>query len=292
MAAKAFSAYAPFPDRTHESAHGRSIRRRSPVMVPNSLGPGRPAHALPGPTSRNHATAPASPAERIFPALALTRCGGQARRRLRHDRSGRGAGTQIDGQTVLGISITCDKRYITLARVATLMSALPSACVTLTACWAARRISALPWCWCPADSPALIPGRRPICLADWPSRMGPGCAARMLFVQSTDTGRQGTRSGEGWKMLIGRARAAGRASPCLSMTLCRAAVAAYIIGHLCPYTPNSSACRTSACFEACANPPSAPHRPLTYMLDAARLMTTAGLDAGEKASPPWWSGHP
>lgn len=268
---KVFSAYAH--SQIVRMIGTRSITAAITVMVPNSLGPGE-LLMLYGTDEQKSRYLPRLASGEDIPCFALTGVEAGSDASAMTDQ-GVVQEREIDGQTVLGISITCDKRYITLAPVATLVG-LAIRLRDPDGLLGGEEDLGITVVLVPADTPGLDTGRRhlPCGLA---FQNGP-VRGKDVFVPIDQILGGKEQIGEGWKMLMG-ALAAGRGISLPSMSCAGAAVAAYSSGTYARIREQFGL--PIGMFEG-VREPLARIASSAYLLDAARLMTTAGLDAGEK----------
>ncbi|WZB72358.1 acyl-CoA dehydrogenase family protein [Achromobacter xylosoxidans] len=144
-----FSAYAHSEIVTKLST--RSSALAVSVMVPNSLGPAELLLHYGTDAQKNHYLPRLARGEEV-PAFALTSPWAGSDAAAIPD-SGIVCKGEWQGREVVGMRVTWDKRYITLAPVCT-CSAWRSACMTRTDCWATRRTWASPARWCRTTTPA------------------------------------------------------------------------------------------------------------------------------------------
>lgn len=268
---KGFSAYA------HSEAvrmiATRSISAAVTVMVPNSLGPGE-LLMLYGTDEQKKYYLPRLASGEEIPCFALTgvEAGSDASAMTDY---GVIVEKEIDGETQLGVSITCNKRYITLAPVATL-AGLAVRLFDPDGLLGHEEDLGITVMLVPTDTPGLDTGRR-----HFPSGIafqnGP-VRGQDVFVPIERILGGKEQIGQGWKMLMG-ALAAGRGISLPSLSAAGAAVAARSAGGYARIRQQFG--MPVGGFEG-VQEKLAPIAATAYTLDGARLLTCAGLDEGEK----------
>jgi acyl-CoA dehydrogenase len=251
----------------------RSITAAITVMVPNSLGPGE-LLLLYGTEAQKNRYLPRLASGEDIPCFALTGVEAGSDASAMSD-FGIVVERAIDGETVLGIEITCEKRYITLAPVATLVG-LAIRLRDPDGLLGGEEDLGITVVLLPADTPGLETGRRHI-----PSGVafqnGP-VRAKGVFVPLDHVLGGGEQIGQGWKMLMG-ALAAGRGISLPSMSCAGASVAAYTSGSYARVREQFGL--SIGHFEG-VREPLARLAANAYLVDAARTFTAAAIDAGEK----------
>ncbi|XBQ15128.1 MAG: acyl-CoA dehydrogenase [Oceanicaulis sp.] len=268
---KGFSAYAH--SEVVRMIATRSITAAVTVMVPNSLGPGELLLLYGTDEQKNHYLPRLASGEDI-PCFGLTgvEAGSDASAMTDY---GVVVEKEIDGETKLGVSITCNKRYITLAPVATIVG-LAVRLFDPDGHLGHEEDLGITVLLVPTDTPGLETGRR-----HYPSGIafqnGP-VRGQDVFVPIDQILGGKDQIGQGWKMLMG-ALAAGRgiSLPSLSAAGCaamsRAAGGYARIRHQFNLPVGA--------FEG-VKEKLAPIAGSAYTLDGARLLTCAGIDEGEK----------
>ncbi|KPP81529.1 MAG: acyl-CoA dehydrogenase FadE [Oceanicaulis sp. HLUCCA04] len=251
----------------------RSITAAITVMVPNSLGPGE-LLMLYGTDAQKDHYLPRLASGKDIPCFALTgvEAGSDA-----SGMSDYGVVTErkVDGKTVLGIAFTCNKRYITLAPVATLIG-LAIRLYDPDGLLGGEEDLGITVLLVPADTPGVKTGHRHL-PAGLAFQNGP-VEAEGAFVPLDHVLGGREQIGKGWKMLMG-ALAAGRGISLPSMSCAGASVAAYT---------SASYARVREQFGLPIGQFEGIREPLArlagcaYQLDAARRLTAAGIDSGEK----------
>lgn len=268
---KGFSAFAHSEVVRYIGTH--SITAAITVMVPNSLGPGELLLLYGTEEQKDHYLPRLASGEDI-PCFALTgvEAGSDA-----SAMSDYGIVTErtIDGETVLGITFTCDKRYITLAPVATLIG-LAVRLRDPDGLLGDEEDLGITVLLVPADTPGVRTGRRhrPAGMA---FQNGPVWAEEAFVpLDHVLGGRE--QIGQGWKMLMG-ALAAGRGISLPSMSCSGASTSAYASGSYARIREQFG--MPIGQFEG-VREPLARLAGSAYLLDAGRRLTAAGVDAGEK----------
>lgn len=251
----------------------RSITAAITVMVPNSLGPGE-LLLLYGTEAQKNRYLPRLASGEDIPCFALTGVEAGSDASAMSD-VGIVVERAIDGETVLGIEITCEKRYITLAPVATLVG-LAIRLRDPDGLLGGEEDLGITVVLLPADTPGLETGRRHI-----PSGVafqnGP-VRGKGVFVPLDHVLGGRDEIGQGWKMLMG-ALAAGRGISLPSMSCAGASVAAYTSGSYARVREQFGL--SIGHFEG-VREPLARLAANAYLVDAARTFTAAAIDAGEK----------
>ena len=268
---KGFSAYAH--SQIVRAVATRSITAAVTVMVPNSLGPGELLLMYGTEAQKAHYLPRLARGEDI-PCFALTGVEAGSDASAMTD-VGVVVERERDGQRELGVSITCNKRYITLAPVATLVG-LAVRLLDPDGLLGGDEDRGVTVLLVPADTPGLETGRR-----HFPS----GVAFQNGPVRATDAfvpldqilgGRE--QIGQGWKMLMG-ALAAGRGVSLPSLSAAGCAVMARAAGGYARVRRQFGL--PVGAFEG-VKEKLAPIAASAWTLDAARALTCAGIDTGEK----------
>jgi acyl-CoA dehydrogenase len=251
----------------------RSISAAVTVMVPNSLGPGELLLLYGTEDQKNYYLPRLSSGEDI-PCFALTgvEAGSDASAMTDY---GVIVEKEIDGEKQLGVSITCNKRYITLAPIATL-AGLAVRLQDPDGLLGHKEDLGITVLLVPTDTPGLDTGRRHypagIAFQNGPVR------GKDVFVPIDQILGGKEQIGQGWKMLMG-ALAAGRGISLPSLSAAGAAVAARSAGGYARIREQFG--MPVGGFEG-VREKLAPIVATAYTLDGARLLTCAGIDAGEK----------
>ncbi|MGH8502513.1 MAG: acyl-CoA dehydrogenase [Gammaproteobacteria bacterium] len=253
----------------------RSCAGAVTVMVPNSLGPAELLLHYGTDKQKNHYLPRLARGEEI-PCFALTA-----------PTAGSDAGAipdfgvvckgEYEGETVLGLRVTWDKRYITLAPVATVLG-LAFKAVDPDHLLGDTEELGITCALIPTDTPGVNIGRRHNPL-DTAFQNGPTSGENVFIPMDWIIGGQ-AQIGRGWAMLmeclsVGR----GISLPALSTGLGK---------HASRYAGAYAAVRKQfglpiGHFEG-VEEALARIGGLTYMMDAARLLTAAAIDSGEKPS--------
>lgn len=268
---KGFSAYAH--SEIVRTIGTRSITAAVTVMVPNSLGPGE-LLMLYGTEKQKDYYLPRLASGEEIPCFALTGIEAGSDASAMSDYA-IVVEREVDGEKTLGVEITCEKRYITLAPVATI-AGLAFKLHDPDHLLGEEEDLGITVALVPTDTPGLDTGRRHI-----PSGLafqnGP-VRGKDVFVPIEQILGGRDQIGQGWKMLMG-ALAAGRGISLPSMSCAGAAVAAWSSGSYARIREQFG--RPVGEFEG-VREPLARIAATAYLLDGARLLTTAGIDAGEK----------
>ncbi|MGJ3232683.1 MAG: acyl-CoA dehydrogenase [Oceanicaulis sp.] len=268
---KGFSAYAH--SEVVRMIATRSISAAVTVMVPNSLGPGELLLLYGTKEQQDHYLPRLAKGEDI-PCFALTgvEAGSDASAMTDY---GVIVEKEIDGEKKLGVSITCNKRYITLAPVATL-AGLAVRLYDPDGLVGPKEDLGITVLLVPTDTPGLETGRRHypagIAFQNGPVR------GEDVFVGIEQILGGEEQIGQGWKMLMG-ALAAGRGISLPSLSAAGAAVAARSAGGYARIRQQFG--MPVGGFEG-VREKLAPIAASAYTLDGARLLTCAGIDEGEK----------
>ena len=253
----------------------RSITAAVTVMVPNSLGPAELLLHYGTPAQKDHyLPLLASGAE--IPCFALTGPEAGSDAAAIPDRGVVCRGT-LGGREITGIRLNWEKRYITLGPVATLLG-LAFKLSDPEHLLGDREEVGITLALIPAATPGIRIGTRHVPL-DVPFQNGPNWG-RDVFIPLDWIVGGPERAGQGWRMLmeclgVGRSLSLPALSTGSGKLACRAA-GAYArirrqfkmpIGHL-----------------EGVEEPLARMAGLTYQMDAARVMTCAAVDRGERPS--------
>ena len=251
----------------------RSTTAAVTVMVPNSLGPGELLLMYGTDAQKSHYL-PRLAAGEDIPCFALTGVEAGSDASAMTD-TGIVCEREHEGRRELGISINCNKRYITLAPIATL-AGLAVHLRDPDGLLGGEEDLGITVLLVPTDTPGLETGRR-----HWPSGLafqnGP-VRGRDVFVplDAILGGRE--QIGQGWKMLMG-ALAAGRGISLPSLSAAGCAMAARTTGAYAALREQFG--MPIGRFEGIREP-LARIAASAYVVDGARLLTTAAIDLGEK----------
>lgn len=254
----------------------RSVTAAVTVMVPNSLGPGKLLLEYGTPEQKDHYL-PRLAVGKEIPCFALT-----------NPEAGSDAGAIPDfgivcrgdfqnRKDVLGIRLTWNKRYITLGPVATLLG-LAFKLYDPEHLLSDQEDRGVTLAMIPTDTPGVNIGRRHLPL-NIVFMNGPNSGKNVFIPMDYVIGGQ-ERIGQGWRMLM-ECLADGRAIslPALSVgsgKLVSRSIGAYARVRRQFKLPIG---RFEGIEEALARIGA-----YTYMMDAARILTSAAIDLGEKPS--------
>ncbi len=270
-----FSAYAHSQVLTKISS--RSATTASTVAVPNSLGPAELLHKY-GTEEQKNRWLPGLASGKEIPCFALTapRAGSDA---ASIPDYGIVCKREIDGEEVLGLSLTFSKRYITLAPVATVVG-LAFRMYDPDGLLGEKKDLGITAALIPADTEGLEIGRRHLPLMV-PFQNGP-LQGKDVFVPLDAIIGGPKMAGQGWRMLV----------ECLSVGRCISLPSNANGGAKAGVFSTGAYSRIRKQFgmpigrfegvqEAIARMAG-----LTYIVDAARSCTIAAIDAGEAPAVP------
>ncbi|MEJ2513711.1 MAG: acyl-CoA dehydrogenase [Gammaproteobacteria bacterium] len=270
-----FSAYAHSQVLTKISS--RSATTASTVAVPNSLGPAELLHKY-GTEEQKNRWLPGLASGKEIPCFALTapRAGSDA---ASIPDYGIVCKREIDGEEVLGLSLTFSKRYITLAPVATVVG-LAFRMYDPDGLLGEKKDLGITAALIPADTPGLEIGRRHLPLMV-PFQNGP-LEGKDVFVPLDAIIGGPKMAGQGWRMLV----------ECLSVGRCISLPSNANGGAKAGVFATGAYARIRKQFgmpigrfegvqEAIARMAG-----LTYIVDSARSCTIAAIDAGEAPAVP------
>ena len=253
----------------------KSITAAVTVMVPNSLGPGKLLLHYGTPEQKRHYLPRLAEGVEI-PCFALT-----------GPDAGSDAGAIPDdgvvcygewqGETVLGIKLNWDKRYITLGPVATLIG-LAFKLYDPDHLLGEEEDLGITVALIPRNTPGVEIGERHIPL-DIPFQNGPNRGKDVFVPLDQLVGGQ-EYVGQGWRMLV-ECLAEGRGISLPALSVGAAKVASRYTGAYATIRRqfNTPIGRFEGIEEVLARIAA-----LTYQMDAARTLTLSGLDLGEKPS--------
>lgn len=268
---KGFSAYAH--SEIVRAIGTRSVTAAVTVMVPNSLGPGELLMLYGTQDQRDHYL-PRLASGKDIPCFALTgvEAGSDASEMT---DVGVVCERMVNGEKTLGVAITCEKRYITLAPVATL-AGLAFQMRDPDGLLGEEEDLGITVALVPTDTPGLETGERhaPAGLA---FQNGP-ITGKDVFVPLDQILGGREMIGQGWKMLMG-ALAAGRGISLPSLSAASCALTTQTTGAYAAVRRQFG--RPIGDFEG-VREPLARIAARAYLVDGARTLTTRGIDLGEK----------
>ena len=251
----------------------RSVVAAVTIMVPNSLGPGELLMQF-GTDEQRDYWLPRLADGRELPCFALTSTAAGSDAASMVDR-GTICRDEFNGQEVLGIRLTWDKRYITLGPVATVLGLAFKLYDPEHLLGAAEELG-ITLALVPTDLPGVEIGRRHL-----PSlqmfQNGPNRGRDVFIPLSLVIGGE-DRIGKGWRMLMS-ALAAGRGISLPSLSAATAALCARTTGAYARIRRQFGI--PIGQFEGIQER-LAPLAADAYRLDAARRLTCTGLGAGRK----------
>ena len=251
----------------------RSITAAVTVMVPNSLGPGELLLEYGTDDQKAHYLPRLARGEEI-PCFGLTSLEAGSDAASMTDRGVVCWGTR-DGERVLGMRVTWAKRYITLGPVATLLG-LAFKLTDPDHILGEKENLGITVALVPTDTPGVEIGRR-----HYPAMQafqnGPNSGTDVFMPMDWIIGGQ-ARIGQGWKMLVS-ALAAGRGISLPSQSISGVKTAARTTGAYARLRRQFGipVGQFEGVQEALARIAGQ-----TYMMEAARRMTTRALDRGER----------
>lgn len=270
---KAFSAYAH--SQILNKISGRSITVSSTIAVPNSLGPAELLLHYGTPEQKDYYLPKLARGEEM-PCFALT-----------SPDAGSDAGAMTDngivcwgeyeGERIIGIRLNWDKRYITLAPIATVIG-LAFKLYDPDHLIGSKEDIGITCALIPRQTPGITIGRRHFPL-DTPFMNGP-IHGKDVFIPLDRIIGGVAKAGKGWGMLM-ECLAAGRAISLPANAMGGAKVLAYATGAYARIRKqfNLSIGRFEGIEE-----PLAQIGVCTYMMDATRTYAAVSIDLGEKPS--------
>ena len=253
----------------------RSVTGAVTVMVPNSLGPAELLLHYGTPAQKNHYLPLLARGEEI-PCFALTGPEAGSDAAAIPDRGVVCRGI-FEGQEIVGIRLNWEKRYITLGPVATLIG-LAFKLSDPERLLGDRAEPGITLALIPVDTPGISIGTRHMPL-DIPFQNGPNWG-RDVFIPLEWIIGGPERAGQGWRMLmeclgVGRAISLPALSTGAGKLACRATGA---------YARIRRQFKLPIGQLEGIEEPLARMAGLTYQMEAARVMTCAAVDRGEKPS--------
>lgn len=270
---KEFSAYAH--SQILIKISGRSITVSSTVAVPNSLGPAELLLHYGTEEQKNYYLPRLARGEEI-PCFALTSpiAGSDAGSMTDH---GIVCWQEIEGKKTLGIRLNFNKRYITLAPVATVVG-LAFKLYDPDKLLGNKEDIGITCALIPRNTPGISIGRRHFPL-DTPFQNGP-IHGKDVFIPLDWIIGGAAQAGKGWRMLM-ESLAAGRSISLPASAVGGAKVLSYATG---AYARIRKQFNTPIGRFEGVEEPLARIGAYTYIMDAARTLATASLDTGEKPS--------
>lgn len=268
---KEFSAYAHSQILT--KIYSRSGTVATTVSVPNSLGPAELLLHYGTPEQKDYYLPRLASGEEI-PCFALTGPDAGSDASAMPDYGVIGWG-EIDNQRVLGMYLTFNKRYITLAPVATVIG-LAFKLYDPDHLHSAKKELGITCALIPRDTPGLLIGRRHFPI-DTPFQNGP-IEGKNIFIPLERIIGGPSMAGQGWRMLM-ECLAAGRAISLPSSSIGGAKMSLYAVSAYARVRRQFK--MPIGQFEGVAEV-LARVAGYTYMMDATRLLTAANIDLGEK----------
>lgn len=270
---KQFSAYAH--SQTLIKLGGVSITAGSSIAVPNSLGPAELLLHYGTQEQKNYYLPRLAKGEEV-PCFALT-----------SPVAGSDAGSMTDhgivcwgehnGEKTLGIKLTFEKRYITLAPIATVIG-LAFKLYDPEHLLGKKEDIGITCALIPRNTPGMHIGRRHFAL-NTAFQNGP-ISGKDIFIPVDWIIGGSAKAGKGWRMLM-ECLAAGRAISLPASAVAGSKVLCYTAGAYARIRKQFK--MPIGKFEG-VEEPLARIAAYTYIMDAARTLATAAIDAGEKPS--------
>lgn len=243
------------------------------VMVPNSLGPGELLMHY-GTDAQREYYLPRLASGQEIPCFALTSplAGSDAGSMPDH---GIVCKQEFEGEQVLGLRLTWDKRYITLAPVATLLG-LAFRTLDPDGILGGEKDLGITCALIPTDTPGVNIGNRHLPVGAV-FMNGPARGKDVFIPMDWIIGGQ-ERIGQGWRMLM-QSLAAGRAISLPSMGVASSKMASALTG---AYARIRNQFGVPVGYFGGVEEPLSRIGGRTYRMDSARLLTLIALDKGEK----------
>jgi len=251
----------------------RSSSCATTVMVPNSLGPGELLHHFGTKAQKDYYLPRLARGEEI-PCFALTSPLAGSDAASMPDR-GIVCKGQFEGREVLGLRVTWDKRYITLAPNATLVG-LAFKAFDPDGLLGSKQSLGITCALIPASTPGVETGKRHV-PGGAPFMNGPTRGTDVFIPMDWVIGGQ-RRVGQGWRMLM-HCLSAGRAISLPALSVASGKFASMVTG---------AYARVRYQFKQPIGKFEGIQEPLgriageTYRMEAAHKMTLVALDQGEK----------
>ena len=252
----------------------RSTTAAVTVMVPNSLGPAKLLLAYGTESQKNHYLPRLAEGKEI-PAFALTGPQAGSDASAMPDNGVVCYGVFKGEQQVLGIRLNWEKRYITLGPVATVLG-LAFKLYDPDHILGEQDDIGITVALIPANTPGISIGRRHFPL-DSAFQNGPNWGKDVFIPIDWIIGGK-TQAGQGWKMLM-QSLATGRA---ISLPALSVGAAKFISRNTGAYARIRTQFNLPIGVFEGIEEPLARMAGLTYLMDAARHVTCAALDEGEK----------
>ena len=251
----------------------RSVTASVTVMVPNSLGPAELLLHYGTEEQKRHYLPRLASGEEI-PCFALTgpEAGSDASATQSEGVVSRGS---FRGEDVLGMRLNWRKRYITLGPVATVIG-LAFRLRDPDRVLGGDEDLGITCALIPADLPGIEIGARHDAMGV-PFQVGPNCGYDVFVPLDFIIGGR-NMAGEGWRMLM-ESLAAGRSISLPSLAVASAEVSTRLVGAYA--TVREQFDTPIGRFEGIEEP-LARIGGLTYLMNAARRLTAAAVDAGER----------
>lgn len=268
---KGFSAFAH--SQVTVKISGRSITASTTVSVPNSLGPAELLLDYGTPEQKQYYLPKLARGEEV-PCFALTspEAGSDASAMIDHGIVCHG---QFEGRQIIGIRLNWNKRYITLAPVATVIG-LAFKLYDPDHLIGNKEDIGITCALIPRNTPGITIGRRHFPL-DTPFQNGP-IQGNDVFIPLDWIIGGAEQAGHGWHMLM-ESLAGGRAITLPSSTIGGAKILSYITG---AYARIRRQFHLPIGYFEGIEEPLARIGAMTYLMEATRLFVTARLNLGEK----------
>ncbi len=247
------------------------------VVVPNSLGPGELLLKYGTDEQKNHYLPRLASGEDI-PCFALTGPAAGSDATAIPDR-GIVCQGKWHGEEIIGMRLSFEKRYITLAPVATLIG-LAFKLADPAHLLGEVEDYGITCALIPRDTPGLKIGRRHLPVGD-PFLNGPVCGEDIFVPLAYIIGGP-AMAGKGWQMLV-NCLSAGR---CISLPSLANGISAYALAATGAYSRLRKQFKVPLSHMEGIQKPLARMAGLAYIINAARLQTAVAVDGGAKPSVP------